>query len=536
MTLLFLAVLFLLQTPAPPRDAPAPSASGSFTIRGRVTDAISGQPLQGVHVGVSPMSERMIAGRGALTGADGKWEVTGLVAGDYSLSHAKLGYNRVRGVRIYSPVHVSAQYPVREVELVLMRGGVISGRVLDPLGEAMPGVQVSALRIMNNEAWSSTQGDMTDDRGAFRLYGLEPGDFYVSASPNGRHTAENTPGTQRNPILTYYPGTPNVSEAERVVLGEQGEISDLTFQVQTTATFNVSGRVVTSGGSFRSGSVQLYDDDARQVQVRGHVPRSGISGDGRFAVAGVLPGEYVVATNVNLDEGEEIGEARIVVEDKDMDIVVQTRGPTLLSGRVVSTGSTAPPFKTLRILAFPAEGVRSPMMRGGNAAIQADGTFQVESFASRVRLRVDAPSDPLGWRVQEIRFRGQHVMKTGLDVANDPGPVTGIEVVVVGNTARVRGTAKASDNTPLPDGTVVIVPEEPDEDEPLLAYRAVITAGGFVSRPIAPGRYLVAAIRPTGNGIMNQELIEQVRSTGFAIELGEHETAALALTVMRWRE
>jgi hypothetical protein len=484
---LFFALALLLQTPAaPPRDGPAPNVSESFTIRGGVTDAISGQPLQGVQVGVSPMSERMMAGRGALTDADGKWEVTGLVAGDYTLSHAKLGYNRVRGVRIYSPVHVSAQHPVREVELVLMRGGVISGRVLDPLGEAMPGVHVSALRIVNNEAYSATRGDTTDDRGAFRLYGLEPGDFYVSALPDGRHTAENTAGTQRNPIITYYPGTPNVSEAERVVLGEQGEISDLTFQVQTAATFNVSGRVVTSAGSFRDGSVQLYDDDARQVQVRGHVPRSGISGDGRFAVAGVLPGEYVVATNVNLDDGEEIGEARIVVEDKDVDIVVQTRGPTLLSGRVVSAAGTAPPFKTLRILAFPAEAERSPMMRGGNAAIQADGTFQVESFASRVRLRVDAPSDPLGWRVQEIRLRGQHVRKTGLDVGTDSGPVTGIEVVIVGNTARVRGTAKASDGTPLPEGTVVVVPEEPDPDEPLMAFRAVITAGTFVSRPITP--------------------------------------------------
>jgi len=535
MAVVLVALALLLQTPAaPPRDRPALSdATGSFVIRGRVTDAVSGQPLKGVHVGVSPMSERMIAGRGALTDADGRWEVTGLVAGDYNLSHAKLGYNRVRGVRIYSPVHVSAQHPVREVELVLMRGGVISGRVLDPLGEAMPGVHVSALHVVDNEAWSASQGDTTDDRGAFRLYGLEPGDFYVSALPNGRHTAENTPGTQRNPILTYYPGTPNVSEAERVVLGEQGEISDLTFQVQTAATFNVSGRVVTSAVSFRGGSVQLHDDNARQVQMRGHVPRSGISGDGRFAVAGVLPGEYVVATAVHLDEGEEIGEARIVVEDKDVDLVVPTRGPTLLIGRVVSAGGTAPPFTRLRIVAFPGEGVRSPMTPGGSAAIQADGTFQVESFASRVRLRVDAPSDPLGWRVQEIRFRGEHVMKAGLDVGTDPGPVTGIEVVVIGNTARLRGTAKASDGTPLPEGTVVVVQEEPDPDEPLMAFRAVITAGTFVSRPIAPGRYFVAAITPTRSDVIDQELIERVRSAGTAIELGEHETATLALTVMR---
>jgi hypothetical protein len=393
-------------------------------------------------------------------------------------------------------------------------------------------VRVSALRIINAEAWSESQGDTTDDRGDFRLHGLEPGEFYISASPEERQAMQPAVGTQRNPVVTYYPRTAKVSEAERVTLGEQGEISGLTIEIQTATTFTISGRVVTTGDGFRWASVHAYGDDARQVNVRGRVPRGGAGGDGRFAIVGVLPGDYVLLTNVTRDEGEEVGETRIVVDDKDVEVVVQTRGPTLLIGRVVSAAGGAVPFKTLRISTFPAESQRFPMPFG-SASVQGDGTFQLKSFVSPVRLRVDADNDPLGWRVRDMRFRGQSVMKTGLDVGTDPGPVTGIEVVVVGNTARVRGTAKASNGSPLPDGTVVIVPEEPDEGEPLMAVRAVITAGAFVSRPIAPGRYLVAAITPTANDVITEELIERVRSTGSAIELGEHETATLALTVMR---
>ena len=164
--------------------------------------------MRGAQVGVTPVGDGMIAGRGALTDADGKWEVTGLAASDYTLSHGKNGYNRVRGVRIYSPVHVSAEHPVRDIELVLMRGGVIAGRVLDASGEPLSGVRVSALRIVNAEAWSESQGDTTDDRGDFRLHGLQPGELYISASPEERQAMQPAVGTQRNPVVT----TPNAND------------------------------------------------------------------------------------------------------------------------------------------------------------------------------------------------------------------------------------------------------------------------------------------------------------------------------------
>jgi len=533
MAVILLALALLLQTPAaPPRDGAAPAASGSFVIRGRVLDAVTGQPVQGAQVGVTPVGDRMAGGRGALTDGEGKWQVTELAAGDYTLSHSKAGYNRVRGIRIYSPVHLSAQHPVRDIELVLMRGGVITGRVLDASGEPVPGVLVSALRVMNNEAWSGSQGDTTDDRGDFRLYGLEPGEFYISASPEMGQAVEPMPGVKHSPVVTYYPGTTKTSEAERVTLSEQGELSDLTFQIQTAATFTVSGRVVSSGGSLRHAFVQMHDDEPRGVHVRGRVPGGGAMSDGRFAIAGVVPGEYVVTTRATLDDGEEVGEARVVVEDSDVEVVIQTRGPTVLSGRVVSAAGGPVPFRTMRISAFPTGPVRYPTP-AGDAPIQPDGTFQVKSFGSPVRLRVFAPSDPLGWRVRDVRFRGESVIKVGLDLEGAGNAVGGVEVVIVGNTGRLRGTVKGANGTPLPDGTLVIVPEEPEPDSPITSFQAVITAGTFVSRPLAPGRYVIAAVTTTGQNAIDMELVDRVRSAGTAIELGDHETATLALTVLK---
>ena len=73
-------------------------------------------------------------------------------------------------------------------------------------------------------------GEGSNDRlttGVFRLYGLPPGDYYVSA--NNRGNMMVMPGMNNTEpegfAPTYYPGTPNVSDAARVtVKGRAGNV------------------------------------------------------------------------------------------------------------------------------------------------------------------------------------------------------------------------------------------------------------------------------------------------------------------------
>src|SRR5947207_13806059 len=82
-------------TPAPARDraaAPAPS-TGTSVMRGRVL-AANGMPLRRAQItALAAFTEAGLPQRhGTTTDADGKWDITDLPAGRYTVSAAKAGY------------------------------------------------------------------------------------------------------------------------------------------------------------------------------------------------------------------------------------------------------------------------------------------------------------------------------------------------------------------------------------------------------------------------------------------------------------
>jgi hypothetical protein len=75
---------------------------------------------------------------------------------------------------------------LEKVVITLPRGSVITGVVVDEHGEPSPGTTVRALRyqIQTGEKTLQQAGqDQTDDRGVYRIFQLQPGEYMVSAAP-----------------------------------------------------------------------------------------------------------------------------------------------------------------------------------------------------------------------------------------------------------------------------------------------------------------------------------------------------------------
>ena len=68
----------------------------------------------------------------------------------------------------------------------LSRGSAITGRVSDEFGDPITGARVQVLRSQVQQGRRrlvpATGGAQTDDTGSFRVFGLAPGEYYVSAS------------------------------------------------------------------------------------------------------------------------------------------------------------------------------------------------------------------------------------------------------------------------------------------------------------------------------------------------------------------
>ena len=139
---------------------------------------------------------------------------------------------------------------VENLTIILATAGVITGRVLDDGGEPMTGAFVTALRQRaaggTRQLAQTSAFAPTDDTGAYRLFGLEPGRYYVSARLDDGDAADiDTSPSSLAP--TYYPSTPVASEAQPIDVAAGAEaVADIA--VVATRVTTMSGDVFDASG------------------------------------------------------------------------------------------------------------------------------------------------------------------------------------------------------------------------------------------------------------------------------------------------
>ena len=132
---------------------------------------------------------------------DGRFELSGLPAGRFQFTAAKVGYSPPGVAVMDMPPNLGvrvdlADGEVRErVDITLAPWGSLSGRVVDELGEPLQGVSVQLLQVRYQAGRRRLVGAMgalrqTDDLGRYRVFGIAPGRYIVSAAVGDVSSAE----------------------------------------------------------------------------------------------------------------------------------------------------------------------------------------------------------------------------------------------------------------------------------------------------------------------------------------------------------
>ena len=177
----------------PTRDTPGQSTSERTVpvpaglISGRVLAADTGRPVKRARVMLN--AAELPGGRGVLTDDDGLFEFAELPQGRYTLGVSKSGfvaltYGQRRPLQAGTPLQLNDGEQLKALEFRLPRGSVIAGHVVDETGDSMAGATVRVM--MYQYAQGSRQlvpagSAVSDDRGQYRIWGLNPGDYYVTA-------------------------------------------------------------------------------------------------------------------------------------------------------------------------------------------------------------------------------------------------------------------------------------------------------------------------------------------------------------------
>ena len=190
------------QTPATPtaaRDAtttPQQPTAGSAEISGTVTLAGGSAPVRRAQVSLNAQAIR--SQRTLLTDEKGHFAFSSLPTGRYSLSATKPGYvtttyGAKKAGRPGTPIQLADGQKFNDASIFMPKGSVLTGTVVDEANEPTPGTQVRAFRYVMRTGERSLQQDgsaTTDDRGVYRIYGLQPGDYLVSATPRNLNLSD----------------------------------------------------------------------------------------------------------------------------------------------------------------------------------------------------------------------------------------------------------------------------------------------------------------------------------------------------------
>src|SRR5262245_60665221 len=228
------------------------------------------------------------------TDEDGNFKFTGLAPRVYSVVAVTMkGY-------VQRPVPISERQDGgyhrvgANVTITMIKGGAITGRVTNAMGEPLISVQVNPMMTRDAEGNPVRGGGgrarFTDDRGFYRIYGLQPGTYVVFTRNS---LSGPTPYDLDAP--TFHPSSTRETATE-VTVTSGGEVSGVDIRYRGDTGHVVSGTVTGGGGSpspYVSVSVSLTSAAGGAFSgVTSTVRRD--DGTTGFAVHGVPDGAYEI--------------------------------------------------------------------------------------------------------------------------------------------------------------------------------------------------------------------------------------------------
>lgn len=542
----------------PPRDARQKAASvqtGSALISGTVVDGVAGTPIRRAIVSISDQTSGF-GSRTTVTEDDGSFAFRNLPAGRFLVTGTKAAYlptaygvnkpMRPGSVPTGSAIALSEGQQSADIVLRMTRGGVVTGVVRGPDGRPLRGATVSlaySLRApLTGErtlALAPGGGAVTDVRGAYRLFGVPPGEYVASvrlaeftagvtndlesttdgdvrrlrdlaagrsAGPAGA-AATTTAAAPRRPTYGYatvfYPGTTALADAAPITLDPGEERGGVDFQLQLVPQSRVSGVVTAEDGRPAPG-IQVRMSNATPYAAGPFLTwlTAMTDAQGGFVVRAVPAGEYVLevrpagARGAGTPGSTSWARTNVsVAPGVDVSTNVTLQPGRIVTGKITldsESSATPPDLARTQVMLVNRDGLTSL------ATITADGRFTLAGLLpDAYRLSVNAAAAPppaASWFAKSGAISGRDALDTMVDVAED---VSGASIVLTNRVTEVSGTILDGSSRPATEYFIVIFPE----DQKLWTWYSrriqrmrPASDGKFAFRNLPAGEYLIGAV------------------------------------------
>ena len=528
---LFALISLIAATAARAQSQPQEAKEPTASITGRVT--VGGKAAQGVIVTIT-RTEGGAAGTIAgilgpksaaktTTDEEGGYRFANLAAGRYLINpFAPALVAPSEGWPPGKTVNVADGEAVEKIDFALTRGGVITGRVIDAQGRPVVG-QIVTLTPAEEGDKKPQQFDplaaspfgksmyMTDDRGVYRLYGLNAGRYLVSmgaANPAGI----NFNLKSRYQAQTFHPGVTDKSKAAIVEIKEGSEATGIDIRLGLPSqTYKASGRIVDAAtGKPIPTIVANYGaplGESKMLMPRGLGAVTNSKGEFRFD--SIVPGRYHAFASFDQDSESYSDPTPFEVTNGDLTgLVIKVHRGLSVSGVVTVEGTDDPAtlasLSQIQLNAF-VEGNELSAPRDFTAKIAADGTFRLTGLRpGTARLYVNRFFVPTKLAVSRVERNGV-AQPNGLQI--NPGEsLTDVRVVLANATGVLRGQVRVTGSVPLEDMTLLVTARRAGQDAPRYYQTTEPNLRGqFTFDDLLPGEYEIS-VTATGLNDLNKRV------------------------------
>jgi Carboxypeptidase regulatory-like domain len=552
----FLVPSFLAFLLALPAAAQSPQRSSSPTgpqqqlcsLSGTVVKLAGSEPLRSATVELQSLEDRTHTVSVA-TDAGGHFQIKGIDPGRYRLRVTRNGfvtqeYGQKTPSDPGSDLRLSAGQDLKDLLFRLIPWSVIAGRILNEDGEPLPWAQVSALREVYMKGKRKLSPEVTvptNDLGEYRLFGLRPGRYFVSAKykPGVQIVGQQEIQTglnddsERGYAETYYPGSPDPARASTITVKAGDEIPSVEILLRPVTVFRIRGRVYNTVSAKRSGAGVNIVLQPRNTGLswsfpaqQGHVEKP----DGSFEINDVLPGSYVLSA-VWFDEGKRyLARQSVEVGNADVEGINLTIAPGVaVSGHVTWDGKPSLERDELTVYVSAVD----LLMSFVSPAKITGGDLFVLRDVSEATYRLDVYGQSKDCYLKAVRYGTRDGLDDGFTVIR--GTQASLEVTISSHGASVQGTITDTDKVPAAGLWVVLVPDEAHRGQSRLYKHATTDQfGHFDLRGIAPGDYKLFSWEEVEDGAWEDpDFLKPFEEKGEKVSLQEGDVKTVDIVAIK---
>jgi hypothetical protein len=544
-----LASAFGQDAPAisPPPTTQPPEASAPGIVQGTVVSGATGQALRRAQVTLRPADPKAAAIY-QNTDDSGGFQFPKVAPGRYILSVERDGYlplsaGRIGDYKMPPIFSVGSGQTISSFVYRLTPSAVVSGKV--KFDDAEPAVNV-AIQLYRSyyergrHGYAAAASTHTDDRGEYRVHGLEPGTYYVAAlyqappRPAGaqeqtRKDALGNPLPELSYAVTFFPQVQKMSDAVPLKIAPGDEVGGIDIFLTLVHTVHVRGRVISAveGGVVASPSVTLRMNDSDNTASVSAPLNITVDKDQNFDIDGVTAGPYLLVATANEDGLPLTGRVPINIGDADLantDVVV---GPeSHWTGKVHLDDDDSALPEGLVILLQPRRSTAAPV----RVEVAKNGEFSVP-FVPDETYDLYVLSAPEDSYLKSVRIANSERLGEGLEAAAGASPPQ-LEVRLSSQSGQIIGRAVTIDPKIVASGAAVaLIPDPPAGRVQAYQTTHADEYGNFMLRGIAPGKYVVVGWLDTAPcEVYNPDDLAACREQGSSLTIDAAEQKSVQLT------